>query len=55
MLDANPLLSPNEVKETVQSTATAMPGYEAWEAGAGYVNAYGAVEKAFKAAKGGQK
>ncbi|MBN8204186.1 S8 family serine peptidase [Bacillus sp. NTK034] len=55
VLDANPLLSPKEVKEIVQSTATAMPGYEPWEAGAGYVNAYSAVEKAFKVAKGGQK
>lgn len=47
MLDANPSLSPDEVKQIIQTTATPMPGYESWEAGAGYVNAYEAVESAF--------
>ncbi|MCA0986522.1 S8 family serine peptidase [Guptibacillus algicola] len=47
MLEANPLLSPDEVKSIVQSTATNMPGYEAWEVGAGYLNAYAAVDSAF--------
>ncbi|MET3695885.1 serine protease AprX [Bacillus oleivorans] len=47
MLEANPLLSPDEVKEILQNTATNMPGYEEWEVGAGYVNAYAAVEAAF--------
>ncbi|HET7522310.1 MAG TPA: S8 family serine peptidase [Bacillales bacterium] len=47
MLDANPKLSPAQVKEILQKTATNMPGYEPWEAGAGYVNAYAAVDGAF--------
>ncbi|MGM0904514.1 MAG: S8 family serine peptidase [Bacillota bacterium] len=48
MLDANPLLSPSEVKGILEKTATAMPEHEAWETGAGYVNAYKAVDEAFK-------
>lgn len=44
MLEADPTLSPLEVKEIIQATATNMPGYEAWEVGAGYVNAYAAVD-----------
>ncbi|MBT2678903.1 S8 family serine peptidase [Bacillus sp. ISL-35] len=51
MLDANPLLSPSEVKSILEKTATAMPDYEAWEVGAGYVNAYKAVDAAFKMKK----
>ncbi|GAA0318410.1 hypothetical protein GCM10008967_06200 [Bacillus carboniphilus] len=47
LLEANPLLSPSDVKELLQKTATNMPGYESWEVGAGYVNAYAAVDKAF--------
>jgi serine protease AprX len=47
MLEANPLLSPAEVKDILQQTATNMPGYESWEVGAGYVNAHAAVEAAF--------
>ena len=47
LLEANPLLSPDEVKQILEDTATNMPGYEAWEVGAGYVNAYAAVDKAF--------
>ena len=47
MLEANPLLSPAETKEIIQQTATNMPGYEDWEAGAGYVNAYAAVDQSF--------
>lgn len=51
ILEANPLLSPSEIKEIVQKTATNMPGYEAWEVGAGYANAYAAVDKAFNIAR----
>jgi serine protease AprX len=47
MLEANPLLSPGEVKQILEQTATNMPGYESWEVGSGYVNAYAAVDKAF--------
>ncbi len=49
VLDANPALSPLEVKQILQDTATNMPGREPWEAGAGYVNAYAAVDRAFGA------
>ncbi|MBM6619183.1 S8 family serine peptidase [Bacillus suaedaesalsae] len=47
LLEANPQLSPDEIKQILQDTATNMPGYESWEVGAGYVNAYAAVDKAF--------
>lgn len=48
MLEANPLLSPAEVKSILEQTATAMPEYAVWEVGAGYVNAYRAVDASFK-------
>jgi serine protease AprX len=48
MLEANPLLSPAEVKSILEQTATAMPDYAIWEVGAGYVNAYRAVDVSFK-------
>ncbi len=44
MLDADPGLTPREVKEIIQKTATNMPGYEPWEVGAGYANAFAAVD-----------
>jgi serine protease AprX len=44
MLEANPSLTWREVKSILQETATNMPGRETWEAGAGYVNAYAAVQ-----------
>jgi serine protease AprX len=47
MLDANPSLAPLEVKSILQKTATDMPNAE-WEAGAGYVDAYAAVKRAFR-------
>ncbi|MEH7224640.1 S8 family serine peptidase [Bacillus sp. JJ1566] len=47
LLEANPMLSPSEIKQILQDTATNMPGYEPWEVGAGYVNAYAAVDQAF--------
>lgn len=48
MLDANAALGPQEIKQILERTATNMPGYESWEAGAGYVNAYAAVDRAFQ-------
>lgn len=53
MLDANPSLSPLEVKQILESTATNIPGYESFEVGAGYVNAHAAVEAAFNGNKYG--
>ncbi|WP_026692144.1 S8 family serine peptidase [Peribacillus kribbensis] len=47
MLEANPLLSPSEIKDILQKTATNMPGYETWEVGSGYVNAYAAVDRIY--------
>lgn len=43
MLQAAPNLAPDDVKATLQSTATPMAGYAPHEAGAGYVNALAAV------------
>ncbi|WP_207433546.1 S8/S53 family peptidase [Sabulibacter ruber] len=48
MLDANPALTVAQVKEILQQTASNIPGAEPWEVGAGYVNAYAAVDKAFR-------
>jgi serine protease AprX len=36
-----------EVKTAIQNTADPMRGYAAWQVGAGYVDAYGAVRTAF--------
>ena len=43
MLEANPALTPDQVKTTLQTSATPMPGYQQHEVGAGYLNAYQAV------------
>jgi serine protease AprX len=51
MLEANPLLSPSQVKSVLEKTATVMPDYAVWEVGAGYVNAYKAVDASFKMKK----
>lgn len=46
MLEANPDLTPLEIKRLLQETATNMPGLEKWEVGGGYVNAKAAVAAA---------
>lgn len=46
LLEANPTLTPAQVKDVLVATATKMPGYDEWEVGAGYVNAFAAVDKA---------
>ena len=51
MLDADPTLTPDEVKQIITTTASRMPGREEWEVGAGYVNAYAAVDKVFNRSK----
>ena len=47
MLDADPTLTPDEIREILTSTATKMPGRDDWEVGAGYLNSYAAVDKTF--------
>jgi serine protease AprX len=46
MLEANPHMNWREVKKILRDTATNMSGRESWEVGAGYVNAYAAVQAA---------
>jgi len=46
MFEANPMLTPDDVYGILRDTATPLD-YEAWEAGAGYVNAYASVAAAF--------
>jgi serine protease AprX len=47
MLDADPTLTPDEIKEIIRQTASRMTGREEWEVGAGHINAYAAVDKVF--------
>ena len=51
MLDADPTLSPDEIKQILIDTATRMPGYQDHEVGAGYANAHAAVDKVYNRAK----
>jgi serine protease AprX len=51
LLDADATLNPDEVKQTIQQTASQMPGYDEYQVGAGYVNAYAAVDKVFNRSK----
>ncbi|OIO19095.1 MAG: hypothetical protein AUJ54_06945 [Ignavibacteria bacterium CG1_02_37_35] len=44
MIEADRTLSPAQVKDILQKTSTNMPGYDTWEAGSGYANAYAAVD-----------
>jgi len=46
MLEANPKLTPAQVKDIIERTATNMTGRTYWEAGAGHINAYEAVAEA---------
>ncbi|HEX8429092.1 S8/S53 family peptidase [Hymenobacter sp.] len=48
LLEAKPSLTPAQVKDLLMKTATNMPGRQSWEVGAGYVNAYAAVDQAFR-------
>ena len=48
ILEAKPSLTPDQVKALIQNTATNMPGRQSWEVGAGYVNAFAAVDQAFR-------
>jgi serine protease AprX len=52
MLDADPTLTPDEIKQILIDTTTRMPGYAEHEVGAGYINAFAAVDKVFNRNKG---
>jgi serine protease AprX len=51
MLDADPTLSPDEVKTILTQTASRMPGFDDFEVGSGYINVYAAVDKVFNRSK----
>ena len=51
MLDVDPTLNPDEIKQILTETTTKMPGYRDFEVGAGYINAYAAVDKVMNRAK----
>src|SRR5262249_45297444 len=46
MLEAAPQLTPDQIKQILQETASPMLGYSRYEVGAGYLNTYAAVRKA---------
>ncbi len=46
MLEANPALTWRDTKRILKQTATNMPGYDAWEVGAGYANVEAALAMA---------
>lgn len=49
LLEADPTLTTYDIKAILEQTATNMPGYEPWQVGAGYVNAYAAIDRVFQA------
>jgi len=51
MLSADPTLTPDDVKSILTQTASQMPGYAEFEAGAGYINVYAAIDKVYHRAK----
>jgi serine protease AprX len=51
MLDADPTLTPDDIKQIMTDTAKTMPGFQEYEVGAGYINAYAAVDKVYNRAK----
>jgi serine protease AprX len=44
LLEVESTITPADIKTVLQQTATPMDGYDSWEVGAGYVNAYAAVK-----------
>jgi serine protease AprX len=47
LLSVDPTLTPDAVKAILTQTASQMPGFSEYEVGAGYLNVYAAVDKAF--------
>jgi serine protease AprX len=48
MLQANPTLTPSDIGAVLAATATPMPGYQPYQVGAGYVDAFAATSVAKK-------
>ncbi len=48
MIEANPDLTPDVIKRILVNTATAMPNYQQYAAGAGYLNVKAAVDQALQ-------
>src|SRR5699024_7334268 len=46
LYEANPSLTPDQVRDILRRTSTNIPGRDAWEAGTGHVNAYAALAAA---------
>jgi serine protease AprX len=46
MLQANPALTVDQIRQILQQTATPMLGYSRYQVGAGYLNSYAAVRRA---------
>lgn len=46
LYQSRPDMTPDLAKRIIVNTATPMPGYEAYASGAGYINAYAAVQQA---------
>jgi serine protease AprX len=51
MLSADLTLTPDQIKQFLRQTATPMPGYEEFQIGSGYINAYAAVDKVLNRSK----
>jgi serine protease AprX len=47
LLSVDPTLAPDDIKQILMQTASQMPGFSRWEVGAGYINVYAAIDKAF--------
>lgn len=52
LLSVNPALTPANLKKILQSTATHLPDYQDYQAGAGYLNVYAAVDLALSSSGG---
>jgi serine protease AprX len=51
MLGVDPTLTPDDVKGILRQTASHMPGFSEFEVGAGYINAYAAIDKVLNRSK----
>lgn len=51
LLSVNPSLTPAQIKNILQATATHLPDYQDYQVGAGFLNVYAAVDMAFNPTK----